>query len=329
MKSYCYCGVQIKGIEAVYSFISDAGALPIDSFVIVPFGKDNAERVGRVVSCGEYTEEDAPYPVERTKHILRTATQEEYNNEVIPQSIPWSDEDASDVIREADELLAAEDWEELFQWAASHHHTRNREIMQKVIDCYRICLKQGMPEASLNLGTLYYVGNYLPQDFKKAFELYKIAADAGNIRAICNCGYCFYYGRHEPVNFPEAYRYFTLGAILDDDANCLYKLGDMYLNGYAVSKNEAYAFKLFCRARNRCDDWDGGDCQADVLLRLGACYLRGVGTEVNAEKAHRLLSDALCELYERRKTDPFARKLVGRAKELLKEAEEALEGEAW
>ena len=102
--------------------------------------------------------------------------------------------------------------------------------------------------AVLNFGTFYYSGKFVEQDYKKAFELYKIDADAGEIRAICNCGYCFYYGCHQEIDYAEALKYFSLGALLFNDANCLYKLGDMYLNGYGTDKNEKYAFLLYERA---------------------------------------------------------------------------------
>lgn len=51
--------------------------------------------------------------------------------------------------------------------------------MDKVRECYEICAEQGNTTAALNLGTLYYNGTSIPQDFKKAAYYYEIAAAAG------------------------------------------------------------------------------------------------------------------------------------------------------
>lgn len=327
METYWYCGVAVKGLETAYSYISDAGELEIGSYVMVPFGNHNALRIGLVKSCGEYTEADAPYPVAHTKHIVREATAHEYDEQPPLPPFHYCDDDDND-IEEANYYIETEDWDMVLDWACDNHDCSCEEIIQKVIECYELCVKQNMPVAALNLGTFYYNGRYVEQDYQKAFELYKIAADAGELRAICNCGYCLYYGRHQEVDYGEAFRYFSLGALLHDDANCLYKLGDMYLNGYDVEKNEKYAFTLYSRAIERCRT-DGGDsvCMADAQFRVGKCLLYGIGTEKDIEKAHALLSYALLNFYDRRKTDHFVVGLIRSAKELIAQAQTELDKE--
>ena len=103
--------------------------------------------------------------------------------------------------------------------------------------------------------------------------------------AICDCGYCFYYGRHQAVDYAEAYRWFSIGALLYNDANCLYKMGDFYLDGYAVEKNEIYAFKMYERALERCGEWDDNSAMPDAQFRVGKCLLHGIGTAKNIEKS--------------------------------------------
>lgn len=71
---YWYCGVAFSGIERIYSYISDSGRIEIDSKVVVPFGSENQLRIGTVKTCALYSDEYAPYPVDRTKHIKRLAT---------------------------------------------------------------------------------------------------------------------------------------------------------------------------------------------------------------------------------------------------------------
>ena len=233
-----------------------------------------------------------------------------------------------DELAVANQLILSQDWEKVFEWACDHHDRSEISMMDKVTSCYYFCMQHGMPKAALNLGTFYYSGRFFEQDYQRAFELYKIAADVGEPRAICNCGYCFYYGRHQEVDFAEAYKYFSLGALLYDDANCLYKLGDMFLNGYAVEKNEAHAFQLYLRALDQAQMHDDQvSAAADAQYRIGKCYLRGIGTEKDVEEAHVQLSFALLNFYKRRKTDGFASGLIQKTKELIAEAQAELDAE--
>ncbi len=324
--NYWYCSIKVKGMAASYSYISDEGELPVGTYVKVPFGKENTERIGEVVACGSYDEEAVPFPVEKTKRIIRTATEEEYESSEAVRPLGQS-RDYYD-IEEVNRCIKEEDWDEVLDWAIEHSEIENPAIVDKVIECYRLCAENNMPEAALNLGTYYYNGVYLKQDFKEAYRLYKIAADAGDLRAICNCGYCFYYGRHQAVDYKEAYHWFSLGALLFGDPNCLYKLGDMYLDGKYVGNNSLYAYMLYNRALNRCRDRDTGSfCIPDICLRMGKCCLRGIGTGINTMKAHTLLSEALDGFYRRRKTDPFVGGLIEEARQLLCECEEILNSE--
>lgn len=327
---FCYVVVQIKGMNTAYSYINDDPTIKVGSYVLVPFGKANDEVPGIVLERRICTEEDAPFPVGKTKHIIRQLSPEEYSGEEDDDPEPGNFDD-DDVQEMADYLENTEkyDYDYLFQWAYEHHEAIDSpETIVLVIRCYQLCAEQNMPLACLNLGTFYYNGTYLERDFKKAAALYKIAADSGVPVGIRNMGYCYYYGRHQPVDYAKAYEYFCKGALLFDDANCLYKLGDMYRSGLAVEKNEKYAFILFRRAMASVDaDKDYDFCRADVLLRLGECELKGIGTSVDVENAHLLLQCSLAGFYERRKTDPFVSGMIKKVKALIQEAEAQLDEE--
>lgn len=328
MCKYWYCGVAIKGSQNVYSYISDSGELDTGTYVIVPFGIDNTLKVGVVKWSAEYTAEEAPYPVEKTKHIIRQATKKECEYDKCLYIS--SDDDDCNIIDDTDDIewyIEIGDWDNVFEWACRHHDTLDPDIGLKVMECYELCFKHGNATAALNLGTFYYNGRFVGRDYKKAFELYKIAADAGEIRAICNCGYCFYYGRHERIDYAKAYEYFSLGALLYDDANCLYKLGDMYINGYGVTQNELYAYILYNRALNISIKDEDYYCIGDAQFRLGKCLLYGKGTEQDAEQAHEMLSYALLNFYKRRKNDSYVSGLIKSTKKLLNEAQQILDDE--
>ena len=329
MEKYRYCFVRPKNIQKSYLYIADED-ISVNSYVLVPFGYENRLHKGVVESVELCTEETAPFPVNKTKRILRTITAAEYD----------ADEDDDDewkrysrtFVKDIDELsgfLAEKDYDAVFQWACAHHNcTRFPDIMETVIQCYRLCLGRGNPGAALNLAAMHYNGTYLKQDYQKAVELYKIAAEGGERRAICNLGYCYYYGRHQPPDYERAYHYYQLGAILYDDPNCLYKLGDMYREGQFVEANEKYAVKLYFRAleaMNRPDEEEF--CRADILTRVGEAFLYGIVADRDPKKALDCFLQALSGFYERRKTDPFVAGLIERVKEKIREAEEALDEE--
>ena len=72
-------------------------------------------------------------------------------------------------------------------------------IAQKIVTCYETCLKAGNLTAALNLGAMYYGGEFIPRDFKKAMKYYEQATESDDkgtqLRAWTNLGYCYYYGR--------------------------------------------------------------------------------------------------------------------------------------
>ncbi len=85
-----------------------SGKIQPDSYVMVPFGNQNALRIGIVKSCAEYTIEDAPYPVEWTKHIVREAKDEEYENQ-LPIPPYYRDDDIQDDLDEVNYSIEIED----------------------------------------------------------------------------------------------------------------------------------------------------------------------------------------------------------------------------
>ena len=88
------------------------------------------------------------------------------------------------------------------------------------------------PIAINDLGALYYSGRSGKPDYERAFFCYEKAANLGNQQAQENLGYCYYYGNGTPVNYEKAFHYFSLGAFAGNPVS-LYKIGDMYRNGYA------------------------------------------------------------------------------------------------
>ena len=121
-----------------------------------------------------------------------------------------------------------------------------------------------------------------------------MAAKLGNRQAQENLGYCYYYGRNIPVDYEKAFHYFALGAF-DGHLISLYKIGDMYMNGYYVEKNPTEAFHIYERCLETMTDEAALTVAGPVFLRLGNAFLYGNGTEENAKSA--LVCFQKAELY--------------------------------
>lgn len=331
MDTYRYALVRVKGFSQGYSYISDDPALTEGSYVLVPFGDSNQEQAGVVLHICECTADNAPFPVERTKHIIRRISRREY---AAAADFPFRKSKEQADLEERLHMEWYLDHHEayeyeychLYEWACRHQENASPQMIRLVIRCYELCAARHMPEACLNLGTFYYNGIFVEQDYKKAAALYQIAADHGLGEGIRNLGYCYYYGRHQAADYEKAWSYFSKGALLFGDANCMYKLGDMYRLGQGVKRSGDFAWKMYNRARKEAEENDQYQfCLGDIYSRIGLCLLQGIGIPQDVEAAHRFLQTALDALYARRKTDPCVGGPIARTRKQIRLAESILD----
>ena len=167
-------------------------------------------------------------------------------------------------------------------------------LVDYITSLYRLEIDAGNDQAMVSLGALYYTGSRgFEQDFGKAMELYNMAAERGNRQAQENLGYCYYYGRDGKVDYEKAFHCFALGAFNGQPVS-LYKIGDMYLNGYYVKKNAREAYEIYTRCLKLVDGETWDVVSGPVHLRLGNLYLNGIGTEKDPQQA--LLHYSLAEI---------------------------------
>ncbi len=76
-QQYTYCKVRFSSSRFELSYITEDESIRAGDFVKVPFGRENEERVGLVTQVISCTSEDAPYPPEKTKHVLEKTEQPE------------------------------------------------------------------------------------------------------------------------------------------------------------------------------------------------------------------------------------------------------------
>ena len=101
----------------------------------------------------------------------------------------------------------------------------------------------------------------------------------------------------EQPDYEKAFHYFALGAF-DGSHISLYKIGDMYLNGYYVPKNEKEAFRIYCRCLATMNDEIAQYVGGPVFLRLAKMNMYGLGTERNFKVALVFYQKAESFLYD-------------------------------
>ncbi len=71
---YIFCSVTFDGGYKSYYYLADDDSIEVGDYVLVPAGKDNHIAVAEVVKIEYFSKEEAPLPLEKTKHIIRKYT---------------------------------------------------------------------------------------------------------------------------------------------------------------------------------------------------------------------------------------------------------------
>ena len=155
------------------------------------------------------------------------------------------------------------------------------EVLHFIHECYEIAIKDRNGDAIYQYGCLYDDGyRGFEQDSDIAMEYYELAAECGSGDAQETLGYHYYYGKGGKVDYEKAFHYFSLGAF-EGHIVSQYKIGDMYLNGYYVKKNESEAFRIYVHCVDNMPDEAAARSGGPLYLRLGNLFLNGTGTEKN------------------------------------------------
>ena len=103
---YQLCGVVFPGSNQRYSYLINGLDLDAGDAVVVPVGPSHGEAIAKVVSLGAYTAETAPYPIEKTKSVIRKATASEseaFTAEKVQYTSPqstWQNNQTETAVRE-------------------------------------------------------------------------------------------------------------------------------------------------------------------------------------------------------------------------------------
>lgn len=72
---YIFCSVIFDEGYKSYYYITDDDSIEVGDFVLVPVGNDNHTAVVEVINIEYFSEDNAPLPVNKTKHIIRKCTE--------------------------------------------------------------------------------------------------------------------------------------------------------------------------------------------------------------------------------------------------------------
>lgn len=154
----------------------------------------------------------------------------------------------------------------------------SQELADLVVISYKQAIAEEHGPSMNNLGALYYNGELVEQDYKKAAELYEMAGANGEIQGYVNLGYIWEYGRMGEKDPHKAYQCYALACALEEHFEALYKLGDMYSKGMGVKKNMITAITLWQKSLSVSE---GLPQECHAALRLGKII-------VDPEKARKL-----------------------------------------
>ena len=171
---------------------------------------------------------------------------------------------------------------------------------------YGIAIEEEDPNKILNYGSLYYNGRIGVQDFQKAEKYFLVADSLAQSDAPDCLGYIYYYGRTGKPDYEKAYKYFSKSVLLTKSPNAIYKLGDMYRNGYFVTKDYKTAFRCYLQAERALKSYQDNDDDEEedessfcipneapnIWFRLGECYQDGIGVEEDFYEALRYYQKA-------------------------------------
>ena len=82
---YQFCNVQFKEDGAAYAYLTGGISLKAGDFVVVPIGDHQAEKLARVTEVFVCSTQNAPYPPEKAKFVLRKSERTAFSERKKPQ----------------------------------------------------------------------------------------------------------------------------------------------------------------------------------------------------------------------------------------------------
>ena len=76
-EEYLYCSVSFHPGGKTYYYLTEDEDIKVGDYVVVPVGTDEKESIVRVMDIESYCEDEVPFPVDATRHIIRKCNENE------------------------------------------------------------------------------------------------------------------------------------------------------------------------------------------------------------------------------------------------------------
>jgi len=153
-------------------------------------------------------------------------------------------------------------------WVADHMSTAQKWEMKRVIGMFEAAAEQGNVKAQSALGTMYFKGHGVKQDYVKAMKLFLTGGAQGHANSQTFLGLLYAEGKGVEQDFGEARRWFTQAAD-QGNANAQNNLGIMTAQGNGVTKDHVEAVSFWSKA--------AAQGHPSAQYSLGRCYAMGEG----------------------------------------------------
>lgn len=136
-------------------------------------------------------------------------------------------------------LIVQRNFEEAGKWfqkVANHTHVKFTSKTAQSLAKQFVAASQGDRLAKFRIGSLYYFGDGIDQDFKQASMWYKLAANSGVAEAQFNLGVMYEAGKGLPRDKYKAFNWYEKSA-KQGFAKAQHSLGRIYMKGQVVPQD--------------------------------------------------------------------------------------------
>ena len=275
---YQFCNVQFKEDGATYAYLTGGISLKAGDFVVVPIGDHQAEKLARVTEVFVCSTQNAPYPPEKAKFVLRKSERTAFPERTKPQH-PAPKQAAAPAPTESKRAVPP------VQSAPTANPQKSAPTVQSAITPPIVSQTPTEPEITEKKSTLS----------KKPFPLGKIIAAVLAVAVIA--------GISVSVSSRNKQRATAYDAALQELSNGNYTSaaqGFSALSGY----RDAASLSVYCKYagmyKDRIDYAGGQDELADITLQYDTSWQQDVDALETRVKGYKAEKDAAEEAERQR-----------------------------
>lgn len=141
--------------------------------------------------------------------------------------------------------------ESFFDNIPAYERLKNDPLLREfIMRMYEHGVACGHAGCCCNLANFYHdaPNDGSPEDYAIAIDLYELGKARGDAQSAINLGYMYYYGRGTNRNYARAYECYAFGALMANNPEGYWKLGDLYASGRGVRKSEFTAWRMYVNA---------------------------------------------------------------------------------